>query len=107
LAAVEHDHMADGHAVADGQRLAGVGMQDAAVLDIGVPPDCDRIVVAPDRRAKPDAGARLENHVSYDGCGRCDPVFALRRELRLLVTETVNIHHDTVISKENKGFKLS
>ena len=90
--------MADGDAVADCQGLTGIGMQHAAVLDIGVPPDGDGVVVAPHHRPEPDTGAGFENHVSYQRCIRCQPVFALRRKLRFLVAETVNIHQNTAIS---------
>ncbi|GLS02500.1 hypothetical protein GCM10007859_25240 [Brevundimonas denitrificans] len=82
-------------------------MQHAAVLDIGVPADGDGVIVAAQDCTEPDAGARFENHVSYQRCVRRQPVFALRRKLWFLVAETVNIHQNTAISQKIEGFKLS
>jgi hypothetical protein len=41
------DHaMADGHAASDGHGLSRIGVNDAMILDIGVRPDCDPVIVA-------------------------------------------------------------
>ena len=43
--AVQHDPVADGDVAADDQREAGVGVQGAAVLDVGALADLDRLGV--------------------------------------------------------------
>src|SRR5690606_8582765 len=52
---------------ADGERIAGVGMQHRAVLDIAVLANDDGIVVGPDHHVEPDAGVRVQHHRADQG----------------------------------------
>src|SRR3954470_22795348 len=59
-AAVQHGEVADRDVGADGEREAGVGMEDAVVLHVAPLPDRDRLVVAAQDRTPPDRGVALE-----------------------------------------------
>ena len=59
-AAVQRDHVGDRHAVADHQRIAGIGVQHAAVLDVRPRAHADRLVVAAQDAVPPDAGVVAE-----------------------------------------------
>ena len=56
--AVQHHAVADGDVAADHQREAGIGVQRAAVLDVGALADLDRLGVGAGDGAVPDARAR-------------------------------------------------
>ncbi len=75
-AAVQHGLVADGHVLADRERIAHVRMHHRAFLDVAVLADGDALVVAADRGAEPHRGIRLEGHLADQGCrigheGRC------------------------------------
>src|SRR5690606_6749747 len=53
--AMHNGSVADGHACADNGRIARVGMEDHAFLDVGARADEDRFGIAAQRRVKPDA----------------------------------------------------
>ena len=55
-AAVQHHLVADRAVLADRQRVAGIDMEDAAVLDIAAFADLDDVVVGPQDGAEPNAG---------------------------------------------------
>ncbi|MOA23239.1 hypothetical protein D3C78_1438470 [compost metagenome] len=70
-AAMQVDLVADGDALADGQRPAHVGVQHAAVLHVAVLADVDQLVVAAQHGAKPHTGAGLQTHLAdHAGSGR-------------------------------------
>src|SRR5690606_14860988 len=52
-AAVEHGLVTDRDVLAQGQRGAGVGVHDGAVLDVAVLADQDQLIVAPQHRVEP------------------------------------------------------
>jgi hypothetical protein len=66
-AAVQRDLMADRHILADRQRLAHVGVQHAAVLDVAAAPDDDGLVVTPQHGSVPDAAVGLQADLPDDG----------------------------------------
>ena len=55
--------MADGAVPTDGQRIAHIGVADRVFLDVRARAHGDPLVIAPERRAEPDAGIGVENHV--------------------------------------------
>src|SRR6185437_2271347 len=84
------DAMTDGHALADRHRLAGIGMDHAVILDIGILANRDPFIVAAQYRAEPDTRASQETHLSDQHRVRCDP--ATFRYLRRDSLECVNRH---------------
>jgi hypothetical protein len=81
-AAVQHGEMADRDIATEGQQDAGVGVQDGAVLHVGVFADGDDVVVAAHHDVEPDAGVLLQNHRTDDGGVVGDePVFAVKFDL--------------------------
>jgi hypothetical protein len=78
-AAVQHDHVPDGHTVADDQRKAEVGVQDAAVLNVRPLAHGDRLVVAAQHAVPPDAGIAPEADLAYEHGGRRDPALLAGR----------------------------
>src|SRR5690606_9993560 len=86
-AAMQHDLVADGHAFADRQRKAHVGVQHAAILDVGVLTNVDKLVVAAQHGVEPDAGAGLEADLADQTGVGSDP--ALRVGLDPGITQTV------------------
>lgn len=65
-AAVQHRLMADCDVFAYHERVAGIGVQHAAFLDIAVFADRDAFIVAANRHAKPDAGIGLDVGLADD-----------------------------------------
>jgi hypothetical protein len=55
LAAVHDGPVADDAVFSHDSRIAGVGVQDATVLDVGAGPDPDRLCVPPQHGPVPDA----------------------------------------------------
>ena len=80
-AAVQHHLVADRAVLADRERVAGIDMEDAAVLDIAAFADLDDVVVGPQDGAEPDAGFALEADVADQDGARRDPVIAFRRKV--------------------------
>ncbi|MNE96963.1 hypothetical protein D3C80_1952460 [compost metagenome] len=87
---MQHGLVADRNLVAQGQRAARVGVQHRALLDIGVMPHRDRLVVAADHDTGPGTGAGLEGHVADDGGFRGHVGFAV--DIGLDVAELVKRH---------------
>lgn len=77
-AAVQHAHVADAHIVAERAGVAGIGMQHAAVLHLGVLADRDQLVVAADHAVPPDAGVLLQDHLADGDRVGGDPGFLVR-----------------------------
>ena len=89
--------VADGDMVADAHRLAGIGMQDATVLDVGTCPHRDPVIVAPQHRAPPHAGMFFQAHFAdQDGIGR-DPVFALGRQFGADPVKRIERHSQNLL----------
>ncbi len=63
-AAVQDDVVANGAALADGQRKPGVGMKRAVVLHVGALADVDQFVVAAQHRTEPHAGIQTQPHIA-------------------------------------------
>jgi hypothetical protein len=75
-ASMERGSVPDHAALADSERKAWIGVQNATVLDIASLLDVDQFVVAAQHRAKPDTDISLElDPTNHDG-RRCNPVFA-------------------------------
>lgn len=72
-APMQHHLMAYGHVVSYGQRFADVGVQHAAILNVGTAPDSDGLGVAAYDDAKPDTGVFGKFHISDDLGAVCDP----------------------------------
>ena len=72
-AAVDHRHMADGDMLTDHYGKARIGVENAAVLDVGAVADGDRLIVAAQHRMPPNAGFFPEFDLSYDHCRGCNP----------------------------------
>ncbi len=88
------DAMADGDALADFHRLAGIGMDDALVLHIGIFADGDPVIVAAQHRAEPDAGAFLHPHAAdQHRIGRDEAI-------------GIEFRHDPVNGVERHGFNF-
>jgi hypothetical protein len=66
-AAVQHDLMADRDAAPNGERRAGIGVKDAQFLNVAVVADDDRLVVAAQHGAGPDAHPFAQDHGPDDG----------------------------------------
>src|SRR5215210_624938 len=81
LAAVHDGPVADDAVVTDDSREAGVGVQDAAVLDVGAGTDPDRLRVAPQHGPVPDARLLCQVNVPDHVRSRRDP--RGRRDLRI------------------------
>ncbi|RWW90334.1 hypothetical protein BHE74_00023108 [Ensete ventricosum] len=64
-ATMQHGVMTDGHAGAQGQRVAHVGVHHAAVLHVAVLADQDQFVVATQHRIEPDVGALLQLDLAH------------------------------------------
>ena len=97
-----HDNaMADSNALADQHRFARIGMDDAVVLDIGLLTDGDPFIVAPQYRAKPDAGAGTQTHFADEHRVRRDKTVI--RDFRLGAVERINRHASPLnnCSREN------
>src|SRR5215211_2540313 len=73
LAAVHDGPVADDAIVAHYGQVAGVGVQHAAVLDVGAGADPDRLRVSPQHRPVPDARLLSEMHISDHVRPRRDP----------------------------------
>ena len=81
-AAVQHHLVPDRAVLADRQRIAGIDMEDAAVLDIAAFADLDGGVVRPQDGAEPDARLALEANIA-DQDGRWgDPALTFRGKRR-------------------------
>jgi hypothetical protein len=72
-AAMQHRLVPDGAIRADRQRIAHVGMEHAVLLHVRARADTDLLVVAAQRRAEPDRGARLQHHAADQVGVRRDP----------------------------------
>ena len=70
---MQHSEMAERDVLAEREREAGIGVQHAAVLDVAILPERDRLVVAAQHGTPPDAGIFAEVDLSYDDRGRRDP----------------------------------
>src|SRR5690606_35201455 len=68
-----------------GGRVAGVGVHDAAVLDVGGFPDGDLFGVAAQHRCVPDVGVRAQLHSAEDAGGGGDE--GLGWDLRLDIVD--------------------
>src|SRR5690349_1648999 len=80
-AAVQHRHVPNADPLAQRYRQTGIRMHDAAVLQLGIFADGDRVVVAAHDAAEPDAGVKAHhNRADHDGIGR-DPVVAMTDDL--------------------------
>ena len=64
-ATVQHHLMSHGHVLAHGQGLANIGVQHAAILDVGAAPDADGFGVAAQDGAKPDARVFSQFHITH------------------------------------------
>src|SRR5690606_20895479 len=60
-------------ALAEGEWLAGVDVEDAVVLDVGAPADGDRLVVGAQHRAVEDGGSFGQDHLADEGRVGGDP----------------------------------
>jgi hypothetical protein len=70
-------------------------MQNAAILNIRLPPDSNRSRIAPHHGVKPDAGLFFDRHIAdyYDASSdKCTGVNQLRPELDL-VRHGVPVHY--------------
>ncbi|EVT82979.1 hypothetical protein Z046_31235 [Pseudomonas aeruginosa VRFPA09] len=76
-ATMQHGVVADGDALAEGQRIAHVGVHHRAVLDVAVLADMDQLVVAAQHRAKPDAGAGIQANLADHRCAGRDPAVGM------------------------------
>ena len=65
-AAMQHDFVSDRHVIAYDQRLANIGVQHAAILDIGAPSDANGLGVSAYNNAKPDAGVFTKLYMAHD-----------------------------------------
>src|SRR5919106_1443022 len=72
-APVQHGEVADRHVRAYGQGKARVGVQDAAVLNVGAFAHGDQLVVATQHYAPPDARVPLEPDLADHRSARRDP----------------------------------
>ncbi|MNC62867.1 hypothetical protein D3C75_1129380 [compost metagenome] len=71
-AAMQHGVVANGHALAQGQRRAHVGVHHRAILHVAALANVDQLVVPAQHRAKPHAGIGLQAHIADQrgvGCG--------------------------------------
>src|SRR5574338_656371 len=66
-AAVDHGLVADGDVGPDVQRVARVGMEHRALLDVAARPHGDGLVVGPDHRPGPHAGPLPQDHPADEG----------------------------------------
>ena len=84
--------MADGAVFADLEGIADVGVQNASLLNVAARADPDRLIIAAQGRAEPDADVFAQMHVADDvGVGR-DPEPPVRRQARRLSFETIDRH---------------
>ena len=72
-AAMQHRVVTDGHAGANGQRIAHVGVHHGAVLDVAVLADQDQFVVAAQHSVEPDVGALFQFDLAHQHGIGCDP----------------------------------
>ncbi len=84
------DLVADRDVVADLQRIARVGMQHRAFLDVAFVADRDRLVVAAGDRAEPDAGALAERDLADQR--RFGRDIGRSRDLGRVLAQTVEGH---------------
>jgi hypothetical protein len=63
-AAMQHGLVADRHVLADGERVAHVGVHHRAFLHITVFADCDALVIAAYRGAEPHRTVRLQRDLA-------------------------------------------
>src|SRR5690606_16996616 len=99
-AAVQDRVVAHRHPAADGQGEAGIGVQHAAVLDVGARPDGDLLQVAAQDRAVPDAHLRGQAHPADHRGVRRQPgaLVDFRRE-----TADLNPHGSNVTPSGSRG----
>src|SRR5579859_609911 len=89
-AAVEGDGVADGHVVAEDQRvLVAHDVQDAAVLDVGARAYANVVHVATNHGAGPHAGVFADDHVADDDGGGVN--IGGRGDLRALAAIRANV----------------
>ena len=77
-AGVQDGAVADGDPFSDGAGLFGVGVQDAAVLDVAVCPDANGCVVGPQHGVVPHACPVTQGDIPDDAgtrCGVCGPLY--------------------------------
>ena len=91
-AAVQDGAMADGAALADRDRAAGVGVHHAEVLDVGVAADDDRLAVSADDRTEPDADPLREVDPADHRRIGSNPELAFARQARQPVVERIAGH---------------
>ena len=90
---MQHHFVSDGHIVAKGQWLPGVGVQHAILLNVAAAPDADGFqVVAPDHRTKPDIRALRQFDISNHYCAVCNP--GTHAQLGRHAVEFINCHRE-------------
>ena len=77
-AAVQHDHVADGDALADADDDAAIGVDDGPVLDIAVFADDNLVRIAAYRAVPPDGRIFCHLHVGHDDSVGGDPAFRIK-----------------------------
>jgi hypothetical protein len=73
LAPVHDRVVAEDASLADDRRVSGVGVEDAAVLDVGPGPDTDGLRIAAQYGPVPDARFFTQVNVPDNVCSRRDP----------------------------------
>src|SRR6185437_6550898 len=91
-AAVQHHIVADGAFLADREGRAHVDVQRARFLNVGARAYIDRLVVATQDRAEPDADVEAEPDVADHAGARRNPEKTLRREGRPAAIERIERH---------------
>src|SRR4029077_9928508 len=90
--AMDDRAMAHRHIRAQGQGNAGVGMQHAKILDIGVLADADPVIVTAQHASEPHACPSCEPHPPDEDRVRRKPILPFGRQFRAPAVERVKWH---------------
>ena len=91
-AAMQNHAVTYGAILADGERIAHIRVENAAFLNIGTRPDIYALIVAAQRRAKPDIGPCTQPHIADDIGVRRNPVRAILRQFGRAAIQFIQGH---------------
>ena len=64
--AVDDRQVADGHAITNDARKAGIGVHDRSILNVGAAADANRRAISPQHGVIPDAGLGRDRDITHD-----------------------------------------